>query len=156
VAAAARAGALPRKRQRARLPPGGGECPLHPLPLRRFFRSSFASPGGPRPCREPGPGGHIRAKRSSGLDKGRRPRKLSGDRAASGLPALARGGPPRGFPCQVRCGPGAGARQRALDLFVKKLLTAHGTGGCQFSAIRAAYSYGLQGQSNVAHAVLAV
>src|SRR5262249_60493304 len=42
--------------------------------------------------------------------------KLSGVGAVSCLPAVARGGPPRGFPCQAPCGLGSGARQRALDV----------------------------------------
>jgi hypothetical protein len=63
---------------------------------------------------------------SSGLDKGRRPVRCPADRAASGLPALARSGPPRGFPCQARCGLAVARASAPLKPFVEKVVT-----GCQ-------------------------
>jgi hypothetical protein len=44
-------------------------------------------------------------KRSGGFDKGRWPVRWLAIGLASGLPALARSGPSRGFPCQIRRGP---------------------------------------------------
>ena len=52
-----------------------------------------------------GDGGWLLAEQSSGFDKGRRLVRLPAIGLASGLPAQARREPPRGFPCQIRCGP---------------------------------------------------
>jgi hypothetical protein len=45
-------------------------------------------------------------RRNGGLDKGRRLIRLSAIGLPPGMPASARSEPPRGFPCQIRRGPG--------------------------------------------------
>ncbi len=58
AAAAARAGALPRKRQRAKLPPHGGETPATSATYGAapLDHSSATPQVRPRPLREPGRG----------------------------------------------------------------------------------------------------
>ena len=48
----------------------------------------------------------LYARRSGGFDKGRRLIRLSAIGLPLGMPASARYEPPRGFPCQIRRGPG--------------------------------------------------
>jgi hypothetical protein len=50
-------------------------------------------------------------RRSGGFDKGRRLIRLPAIGLPSGMPAPARYEPPRGFPCQIRRGPGPPVRE---------------------------------------------
>jgi hypothetical protein len=63
--------------------------------------------------------GEVVAGQSCGFDKGRWPVRCSGDRAGFWAAPLARSGPSRGFPCQIRRGPetlGLTAAPRVLCL----------------------------------------
>ena len=83
-------------------------CIGNPLALSGFWRLSVRTFSGD--------GGSAIATESSGFYKGRWPVRLLADRAGFCLPRLARFGPSRGFPCQIRCGPGT-SWLKAAQLF---------------------------------------